>query len=170
MTTLVERVTCLDPKPIRPIHGIHEQALFLDLLESMRTNGWVGRPLMVLERRNKGYQAITGSHRVAAAKKAGLARIPVIVLGKHEADAVRSSDWGWDREQDRPLSTDAIAKTLEDRGFKLLGGFIRMDVLISIMELRNVSPWSPEAKEYYARAAWNDPELEDVLAVKRWPC
>src|SRR6266550_2327590 len=41
----------------------------------MRKHGWRGRPLLVIQRQ-EAYFAWTGSHRIAAAMKAGLEAVP----------------------------------------------------------------------------------------------
>ena len=59
------------------------------IAKSMRSHGWVGRPLLVEEVNNYGrreYYAWTGSHRIEAAKRAGLTEIPCRVITKEEAD------------------------------------------------------------------------------------
>jgi hypothetical protein len=49
----------------------------------MKDNGWRGRPLLVIERKSD-YLAWTGSHRLAAAKLAGLDSVPCYVLSETE--------------------------------------------------------------------------------------
>lgn len=46
----------------------------------MQANGWVGRPLLVIERVDGTFQAWTGTHRIHAARNAGLATIPCYVV------------------------------------------------------------------------------------------
>jgi hypothetical protein len=50
------------------------------LIESMRRDGWQGRPLLVVEFEDGTLRALTGSHRYDAAKKAPLADIPCYVI------------------------------------------------------------------------------------------
>lgn len=57
----------------------------------MQAHGWVGRPILLLPRRGNKYQALTGSHRYAAAKKAGLKKIPCVILSRDAANAVQSA-------------------------------------------------------------------------------
>lgn len=63
---------------ILPLHGVRNEYKFQYLTEAMRKHGWQGRPVLALRWGNLT-QAITGSHRIAAAKKAGV-NIPVYVL------------------------------------------------------------------------------------------
>jgi hypothetical protein len=51
-----------------PIHGVLDEVKRTTIAESMEENGWVGVPLLVW-----GRQLLTGSHRYAAAKDAGIA-------------------------------------------------------------------------------------------------
>lgn len=67
----------LDPNRIRPWHEPHDEAKLNTLIESMRTNGWTGAPVVTIAGRDFGWgagdpQAITGSHRIAAARQAGI--------------------------------------------------------------------------------------------------
>jgi len=64
------------------------------IVKSMRSHGWVGRRLLVEEVNNYGYReyyAWTGSHRIEAAKRAGLNKIPCRVITKEEADVAFQS-------------------------------------------------------------------------------
>jgi hypothetical protein len=62
------------------VHPLHEVRCMqkLDMLtEHMMTHGWVGRPVAVL---HLGHlQALTGSHRLAAAEAAGLEMVPTVI-------------------------------------------------------------------------------------------
>jgi hypothetical protein len=91
----------IDPAEIKPLHEVRSRKLLNDLVADMRKNGWRGRPLLVIER-EADYVAWTGSHRIAAAKKAGLVAVPCYVLHErqllhHDCDA----EWGhvedWER-------------------------------------------------------------------------
>jgi len=69
----------LSPDSITPLHGVRNQRLVDDLASDMEENGWQGRPLLVVER-DSGHLAWTGSHRIAAAQKAGLPTIPCYTI------------------------------------------------------------------------------------------
>jgi ParB-like chromosome segregation protein Spo0J len=72
---------------INPPHGVRDQAKLDTLVEGMRAGGWTGRPLLV-ERRGDGYQAWTGSHRIAAARKISHAmEVPVVVIDADKMEA-----------------------------------------------------------------------------------
>jgi len=56
---------------IRPLHDVIDANKLDSIVESMNSNGWIGRPILAL---NCGdyLQALTGSHRIAAAERAGV--------------------------------------------------------------------------------------------------
>ena len=57
-------------------HEVTNQEKFEALVEDMKNNGWNGRSLIVIDCGGE-YKALTGSHRLAAARKAGIEKIPV---------------------------------------------------------------------------------------------
>jgi hypothetical protein len=54
---------------IQPLHEVRDQEKLDFLVVSMKKNGWAGRPLLVYDAGNE-YQALTGSHRLAASELA----------------------------------------------------------------------------------------------------
>lgn len=68
--TLTETTT--DPNRIAPLHDAEDEAKLADLVESMAANGWVGAPVVVITTEDGDPQAITGSHRIAAAREVGI--------------------------------------------------------------------------------------------------
>ena len=66
------------PRMMTPPHRICRDEQFRRLCASMTRHGWRGRPLLALP--TTGRRAITGSHRIAAARRVQLERIPVFVL------------------------------------------------------------------------------------------
>ena len=71
------------PDNIRPAHEVRDHDKFNALVASMLADGWQGRPLLVVDEANEGYQALTGSHRLAAALAAELDIVPIAIV---EAD------------------------------------------------------------------------------------
>lgn len=69
----------MSPDRIEPPHEVMDEELAGRLAESMRTNGWQGAPLVIVDRESGDPLAVTGSHRIAAARVAGIA-VPVIYL------------------------------------------------------------------------------------------
>ena len=69
---------------VRPPHPVTRPALAARLEASMRARGWVGRPVLVEQLARAGrdgarYQGWTGSHRIAAARAAGI-EVPIVVV------------------------------------------------------------------------------------------
>jgi hypothetical protein len=56
---------------IVPLHDVDQGDQVAHLVDSMTANGWVGRPLLIIDTGER-YQAITGSHRIQAARIAGV--------------------------------------------------------------------------------------------------
>ena len=53
---------------VTPLHTLRCKDKVNKITDSMRRNGWVGHPLLVI-RRLGGLFAVTGSHRIAAARR-----------------------------------------------------------------------------------------------------
>jgi hypothetical protein len=74
----------LNPSSIQPPHEVRDSAKLARLVSEMESNGWMGRPVLVIEECDEDgneiegcYVALTGSHRLAAAKQADLYTVPV---------------------------------------------------------------------------------------------
>jgi len=78
---------------IRPLHEVRNKTKLNALIKEIEQHGWTGNPVLV-ERVNDGYRAWTGTHRLAAAKEAGLDTVPVVFV-----------------------DTEKVKKELEDREF-----------------------------------------------------
>jgi uncharacterized ParB-like nuclease family protein len=59
------------------------------MAEAMRTKGWDGPPIDVVEHQGR-YYVIDGHHRLAAAKRAGLETVPV----RFDEFTPRPGSWG----------------------------------------------------------------------------
>lgn len=57
-------------------HGVKGQKKCEKLKADMEKKWWKGRPLLIIECEGE-YRALTGSHRLSAAKQAGLEEVPV---------------------------------------------------------------------------------------------
>jgi hypothetical protein len=82
------------PESIAPPHEVRDEAKKDRLAEAMGEHGWQGRPLLVVDTGTD--TAWTGSHRLEAAKQAGLDHIPVVRISpdyeKWGADLEGASD------------------------------------------------------------------------------
>jgi len=82
----------VDPKLIDPLHSIKpsRRAELRELMQSMAAHGWIGRPLLVEQKvvekdgdhGRYSYQAWTGTHRLAAARRLHLRRVPIIIISR----------------------------------------------------------------------------------------
>jgi hypothetical protein len=64
---------------VYPLHSVYDKYKYTKLVEDMDSHGWIGRPILV-EPFGDGFAAWTGSHRLAAARAAGLSSIPVVII------------------------------------------------------------------------------------------
>lgn len=71
----------IDPRLITPLHAVESSPKLDSLVDSMRRDGWVGRPLLLVNG-----DAWTGSHRIAAAVAAGLEDVPCVCVEIPYAD------------------------------------------------------------------------------------
>lgn len=68
----------MDIDQIDPPHEPVDMEKLDEITESMRANGWLGLPLVVFEQQPGRFRSLTGSHRLAAARAAGMRNIPVV--------------------------------------------------------------------------------------------
>ena len=82
---------------VEPPHRANNAEKLQRLTASMEEGGWQGRPLVVLEVAD-GFAAWTGSHRLQAARDAGLEEVPAVLLD-NELWEVIDEELGniWDR-------------------------------------------------------------------------
>lgn len=69
----------IDPYYIKPINDITDKNKYNALIYDFKNNGYNGRPILAVETSKGEYEALTGSHRILAANKAGI-EIPVKVM------------------------------------------------------------------------------------------
>ena len=81
------------PEDLCPLHAAHDKRKLNSLASDMRRHGWRGRPLLVIQRQ-ESYFAWTGSHRIAAAMKAGLEAVPCYVVQEDQLQGEVDADWG----------------------------------------------------------------------------
>jgi hypothetical protein len=89
----------LSPAKIHGVNAPYAESHVTRIAASMEKEGWQGRPLLVEEVRNYSwdeYYAWTGSHRIEAAKRAGLTEIPCRLIRADEAEAA-FSEAGYNR-------------------------------------------------------------------------
>lgn len=81
MTTTAPIRYC-DAQELSPYHGVQDTDKLDDLTASMDADGWQGAPLVAWEGCGY-YNLLNGSHRYAAAVKAGI-EIPVVLISDDE--------------------------------------------------------------------------------------
>lgn len=69
----------VDPYEVQPLNQITDNDKFEKMVEDMEENGYHGAPIVAMENGNEGYIALTGSHRIYAAREAGI-DIPIVVM------------------------------------------------------------------------------------------
>ena len=84
-TAGVEPDDVVEPVGFEPVHPPRDRALLQKLTDDMKARGWVGRPLLAWEDDSGGKWLLTGSHRYAAAKAAGV-EVPVVYLADGTMD------------------------------------------------------------------------------------
>jgi len=80
------------------------------LLASLSAHGWLGRPLLALVS-GDGHQALTGSHRLAAARALEM-RVPLLVI---EADDLDDETY---EKIERRLDDDDLLEILDTAGLE----------------------------------------------------
>lgn len=69
----------IDTREISPINDVTDRAKYEYLVKQFEDEGYVGRPVVVVENGNDGYIALTGSHRILAASEANI-DVPCVVI------------------------------------------------------------------------------------------
>lgn len=105
----VSRIS-VDPNRVTPPHAVKYPEKFQALAASMREHGWRGRPLVIyrIPHVEKPY-SLTGSHRIAAARKARLTGVPAYVL-----DIALLTRKGWVFHRDAQIETPKYGYIRDD--------------------------------------------------------
>src|SRR5437868_2722841 len=98
MPLMASDIDWIEPSRIKPLHDVRNQRILDELVASMLDQGWNGRPLLVIQR-GANYFAWTGSHRIAAAKEAGLQAVPCYVLQENRLPV--TADYGHVEDYER---------------------------------------------------------------------
>lgn len=163
----------IDPYDVKPPHAPREKDKLAEITDSMKEVGWNGRPLVVVDMEDY-YQAVTGSHRLAAAKKAGLETVPVVAIKPRISDSR-----GYDPVENVPMEESVVERLLSMRGDEEkhrvaeeiggdLGRLIQQDTHMAFSVRRltpeEAPPPPPEellrAAERYAEGATKRPSFE----------
>lgn len=71
---------------LSPPHEPDEPQKVKSLAASMSREGWVGRPLLVVDYGEPPLMCLTGSHRWAAARRACLSQVPIVLVDLSSCD------------------------------------------------------------------------------------
>ena len=107
-------------------HEVKDKAKFAKMVEDLEENGWQGRPVLA-EKYGEDFQAWTGSHRIAAAKKAGV-DVPVVLIDGKKISRFQKSEGGegdellWDSDGKSRDDDDRVhlLKRVDKRAAKLM--------------------------------------------------
>ena len=73
----------VNPMEITPPNRVTSSSKYRYLINEFENNGYNGRRVVLVENGNDGYQALTGSHRILAAREAGV-DVPSVVIPMSE--------------------------------------------------------------------------------------
>jgi ParB family chromosome partitioning protein len=109
-------IAAISPNPRQPRKDFDDASLE-ELAGSIRSLG-ILQPLLVRVRREGGYELVAGERRLRAARRAGLTRVPVVVVDTDEPGALeRAIVENLHRENLNPIEEAAALKQLmEDAG------------------------------------------------------
>lgn len=62
------QTTTLNPRRVETPHEVTDDAKLEAIVNSMTRNGWTGAPIIIVNRDDADPLAVTGSHRIAAAR------------------------------------------------------------------------------------------------------
>lgn len=108
----------IDPYEISTINDITDRKKFDYLVSEFEKNGWEGRPVVIVENGNDGYKALTGSHRILAAKEANIMVKAVVVEYSSDIDDLVSANSDEERASvAKDLYRDGV---LSDAAYQLI--------------------------------------------------
>ena len=99
----------VDVERVEPPHHVISQNKLHRLVVEMVENGWVGRPVLVTPGASNLW-AQTGSHRIAAAREAGLESIPALMVDLEDV---------WEELETDVYGCPVLGMDDEDRAAKL---------------------------------------------------
>lgn len=95
---IADEILMLEPRWIESPHEVRDTAKFDRLVDSMKREGWGGRPLLVEHIESSAYMGWTGSHRIAAAMEAGIEEVPAYAVDAEALDAMAEAEPRWERD------------------------------------------------------------------------
>lgn len=92
----------LSPNEIQPVNEITDREQYEYLVRDFQENGYDGRPVVVYET-PYGYQALTGSHRVAAAREADIDVPAAVIRDSDVIERLSEAYDDWSRAEEAKL-------------------------------------------------------------------
>lgn len=89
-----EHIVELETRRIAPPHEVRDADKLAAIVESMRDDGWKGRPLLAVDYGDGDAVALTASHRWAAAREVELAEVPVVLVPQCERLTIEHGPYG----------------------------------------------------------------------------
>lgn len=102
----------MDAGEIQPLHEVRDYEKLEQLVQSMETDGWSGRPLLVLTYGDNQYYAMTGSHRLAAAQEVGV-EVPCYIIEDTENTDLLVDMFDASRDEERLDALEALAEVAD---------------------------------------------------------
>lgn len=132
LSAVAENTVTARRSQIVPLHGlpdhIRNDKKIKVLSRRMAEHGWQGLPLLAIDD-GEQYQAWTGTHRLAAAKIAGLEEIPIVMLdrGRLERAAKRLGFQGL-HGNFGPRDDDERYQVIREAGYKVAALIAKLEV------------------------------------------
>jgi len=115
--TILEEHNSIDPNKINPLHELRDKDKYTNLVKSMKKHGWVGDKIVAFDI-GQGLQAVNGTHRIHAARQAGI-DIPIHKVSDEIGNHV--DDYGRDVHDMMNMDDGDKAKYLHKFGDKEAG-------------------------------------------------
>ena len=112
-----------NPARIEPFNPVRSNAKLESLISSMEEKGYDGPPILTYQ---DGEIALTGSHRIVAAKEVGIDKIPVLNI---KDDTLTEDQWS---EVQSARDTESLLRTFQD--FKEYEEVSGIDDIIELLE------------------------------------
>jgi ParB-like nuclease domain len=80
ISTMCRRLIAIDL--VVPLHEPNAEDRFVHFFKAMQCEGWGTLPPLIVVEQCGGFYALTGAHRYAAAKKAGITEFPCLVISE----------------------------------------------------------------------------------------
>lgn len=122
-------VEYMNPKRIVPPHQVESAEKLNAITQSMKSEGWVGRPILYYDV-GQGPEALTGSHRIQAAIKAGVNEIPVVKVSGDIGNYV--DEFGTAINELKDLDAKQVSRWLKKYGDETAASLMELEAIRQI--------------------------------------